>query len=115
MGHWAGSNADLARLELACEVERQFGVEFSDDSGAVGGWVTVGDVAGSVLALRPEESAAALTRVRELIAHGFGVPAEQVTADAEMFGDPLQLGERGQMRWADPPAEKDSKPKGRKG
>ena len=105
MGYYHGSGADLARLELVCEVERRFGVAFSDESGVVGGWVTVADVAGSVLAHRPAKPLATVTAaVRALIASGFGVPFELVTEDAELFGEPLRLGERGQMRCADPPA-----------
>jgi hypothetical protein len=102
MGEFVGGLADLARLEIAYEIEDQFGVRFTDAD--VSAWRTVGDLHRSILA----RSAAAgdncedWARLQRLPSESYGVPAEWVVAEAALFGEPLRLDERGSPRWPAP-------------
>ncbi len=105
MGEFMGTRADLETLEIVCMVEERFGVTIPDVD--VPGWRTVGDIHRSIVArsATPRLGHREWARLQLLLAEGYGVPAELVTADAELFGDPLRLDERGPPRWPVPDSE----------
>jgi hypothetical protein len=105
MGEFVGTLADLTRLEICGEFEVRFGVTFTDAD--VSGWRTVGDIHRSILARSgtPRDNREEWVRLQRLLSGGYGVPAERVVAEAELFGEPLRLDERGPPRWPTPAPE----------
>jgi hypothetical protein len=112
MGEFRGTPEDLVRLEVCHAVEDWCGIRFTD--GDVDGWRTVGDLHRSIIArsTAPLDPAAAWSRLRDLLAGGYGVAPGQVFPEAELFGDPLWLQDRGVPRWGtpapEPPADRPS-------
>jgi hypothetical protein len=105
MGVWLGTDTDLARMEIACAVEGWFDVVVTDAD--LLGWRTVGDVHQSILARSTTagDVSGAWARLQWLLSEGFGIELDLVTAEAELFGHPLRLDERGMMRWPLPASE----------
>lgn len=91
------SYADIRRCELCLAVTERHPADISDDE--MDRWQTVGDVARSVFSRADEHppwelpltEAEVLATVRELIAAGWDIPPEQVTPDAKLFDNGLQL------------------------
>jgi hypothetical protein len=99
MGHFLGTSEDLVRIEVCYAVEDWCGIRFTD--GDVNGWRTVGDVHRSIIARSagPLDLGAVWSWLRGLLAAGYGIAPGQVVPEAELFGDPLRLQDRGTLQW----------------